>query len=422
MESPLADARYSGEPLELNWGRWTLLSGVLLLIGAISFIVGVSGSQAPRAWQAYLINFVFWFGLSAGSILFVAILNITHARWGRPLKRLAEALGTFLPVSFIFFWLLYGGRASLFPWILEPVQGKEQWLNVPFFFAREGIAIFLLGAVAMALTYFSVRADSVGLSGRETPEPELCWKRQGALSPVLAILYALILSLVSFDLLMSLDPHWYSTLFGGYFFVGSFYTAVAALALLAGLLRKTSPLEVILRPRHFHDLGKLLFGFCMMTGYLFYSQFLVIWYGNLPEETRYVIQRIRQNPWVPLPWIILGICFALPFFVLLIQKFKISPRWLLGISTLILIGMWLERFFLVAPSIWRGEEMPLGLIELSVTAGFLGTVGLTAISFLRKFPLLPFSDPLFQEEGTSSDRTQGGTGRSVKGCWVAAPG
>lgn len=394
----MTNVPYSAEPLKINWARWSLVFGVLLLIGTISFINGISGPQVQRVWQAYLVNFVFWFGMAAGSILFVAVLNMTHARWGRPLKRLAEALGAFLPVSFILFWLLYAGRASLFPWIHEPPHGKEKWLNVPFLFARDGIAIFLLTAVAMALIYFSVKADSVRLSDGKALEPDVCWKRQNTLSPVLGILYALILSLVGFDLVMSLDPHWTSTLFGGYFFVGSFYIALAALTLLSALLRKTSALEPMLRPRHFHDLGKLLFGFCMMTGYLFYSQFLVIWYGNLPEETRYVLERIRQHPWVPLPWIILGTCFAGPFFVLLIKKFKINPRWLMGMSVIILMGMWLERFLLITPSLWRDERMPLGLIEFCITGGFLGSVGLTAILFLRKFPLLPVADPLFREE------------------------
>ena len=389
---------YSAEPLKINGRKWSLVFGGLLLIGTISFIVRISGPQSQRVWQAYLINFVFWFGMASGSILFVAILNMTHARWGRPLKRLAEALAAFLPVSFVLFWALYWGRASLFLWLHEPVHGKERWLNVPFLFARDGIGIFLLAAVATVLIYFSVRADSLRFEHNKVPDVDLSWKRQNTLSPVLAILYALVLSLLAFDLIMSLDPHWTSTLFGGYYFVGSFYIALAALTLFSALMRKNSVLEPILRPRHFHDLGKLLFGFCMMTGYLFYAQFLVIWYGNVPEETRYVIQRIRQNPWVPLPWIILGICFALPFFVLLIRKLKMSPGWLTGMSIIVLIGMWLERFFLVAPSIWKGEEMPLGLIEFSITGGFLGAVGLTSILFLKAFPLLPVSDPLFQEE------------------------
>jgi hypothetical protein len=396
--APVSNAVYPGEPLKISWSKWLFLSGVLFLIGAVSFVVGVFGSQAQRVWQAYLVNFVFWFGLAAGSILFVAVLNLTHARWGRPLKRLAEALGAFVPVSFFLFWPVYAGRGSLFSWIHEPVHGKEQWFNVFFFFAREGIAIFLLGIVSVALIFFSVRADSVRCAGDHSKEAGAYWKWQQVLSPLMGILYALVLTLVAFDLVMSLDPHWYSTLFGGYFFVGSFYTALAALALLSGLLWKTAPLDIMGHGRPLHDIGKLLFGFCMMTGYLFYSQFLVIWYGNLPEETRYVIERTQHHPWAPLSWIILATCFGLPFFALLFRRFKMSSRWLIGLSVIILIGMWLERFMLVAPSIWKGGKLPLGLIELSITSGFVGAAGLTAIVFLMKVPFLPVSDPLFQEE------------------------
>jgi len=389
---------FSTEPSRINAKKCPVLFGGLLLLGIISFVTGISGSQSMRVWQAYLINFVFWFGMASGAILFVAILNLTHARWGRPLKRLAEGLGAFLPVSFILFWPLYWGSGHLFVWIHEPVHGKEAWLNVPFLFFRDGIAIFLLAAVATGLIYFSVKADSPRVEGNKSPDITLLWKRQNALSPVLGILYALVLSLLAFDLVMSLEPHWTSTLFGGYYFVGSFYIALAALTLSSALMRKNSALEPILRPRHFHDLGKLLFGFCMMTGYLFYTQFLVIWYGNLPEETHFLIQRTQENPWTSLPYVILGLCFALPFFVLLSKKLKMNPKWLTVMSVIILIGMWLERFFLVAPSVWKGEKIPLGPIELLITGGFLGVVGMTLVLFLKAFPLLPVSDPLFQEE------------------------
>ena len=144
-------------------------------------------------------------------------------------------------------------------------------------------------------------------------------------------------------------------------------------------------------------MGKLLLGFCMLTGDFFYSQFLVIWYGNLPEETKYVILRVRQEPWAPLAWTVLVICFGIPFIILLSRKIKSQPKPMMALSALILVGMWLERFLLIAPSLWKGQEIPLGLSELLITAGFLGAMALTVIFFLNKFPLLPLSDPLFCE-------------------------
>ena len=150
-------------------------------------------------------------------------------------------------------------------------------------------------------------------------------------------------------------------------------------------------------PKQFHDLGKLLLGFCVVTGDFFYSQFLVIWYGNLPEEAQYVILRVRNTPWQVLAWTVLIVCFALPFFILLNRKIKMKPRAMVILGVIILIGMWLERLLLIAPSLWKGEQLPLGMIELLISAGFFGAMALCVLLFLRQFPILPLSDPLFLE-------------------------
>jgi hypothetical protein len=206
-----------------------------------------------------------------------------------------------------------------------------------------------------------------------------------------------VLSLIGFDLVMSLDPHWYSTLFGAYYFVGSFYTALAALIILALVVRKNLGLEAVIQDQQFHDLGKLLLAFCLVTGDFFYSQFLVIWYGNLPEETRYVILRVNQAPWSGLAWGVLITCFALPFVVLLSRKIKMKPVAMLVLSSIILVGMWFERFLLVVPSLWKEGEIPFGFLEIFITAGFLGMMVLSVLWFLRVFPALPVADPLFNE-------------------------
>jgi hypothetical protein len=348
-------------------------------------------------------------------VLFVAVLNMTNARWARPMKRMAEAPAAFLPISFALFWVLYLGREQIFQWIHEPVPGKEGWLEVGFLFARDGAGLFLFVAVSIALVYHSVRRDRAFALGptdmerRKIPAADegdtrledgkanRGWRAQIVLSPVVGILYAVVLTLLAFDLIMSLDPHWFSTLFGAYYFVGSFYTALAAIVIIAGFCSMTMGLRPFIVPRHFHDLGKLLFGFCLLTGDFFYSQFLVIWYGNLPEEAKYVILRIREWPWEPLAWIVLCVCFALPFVVLLSKKLKMKPWPMMILSGIILAGMWLERFLLVVPSLWKEKTFPLGHIEILITAGFLGLVALSVMIFLRKFPMLPLSDPLFRE-------------------------
>jgi Ni/Fe-hydrogenase subunit HybB-like protein len=258
--------------------------------------------------------------------------------------------------------------------------------------------------VSLALLYQSVRGDSEAAAGAHASAPVLQkrWRRQIALSPALGILYAFVLSLLAFDFIMSLDPHWYSTLFGAYYFIGSFYTALAALVILTAAIRSTPGMEHYLSDRLLHDLGKLLFGFCCMTGYLFYVQFLVIWYGNLPEETRYIILRIRTSPWEPLAWAVLVLIFIIPFVTLLSRKIKSRPGIMALLGSLILIGMWLERYLLIAPSLMKGRISSPGMTEVLISAGFLGAMALTVIWFLRTFPLLPVSDPLFCETFTAS--------------------
>jgi Ni/Fe-hydrogenase subunit HybB-like protein len=382
---------------------WIAIFGILAIIGAGAFLIGISGPSAGRAWQVYLVNFLFWSGLAFGTVLFSATLTMTNARWGRPLKRLAEATGAFLPVAFLLFWVLFFGKERIFLHAHESLGHKQLWLSSGFLFIRDGASFLLLTVVSSALIYYSVRRDLRFLAaGQEGRQGEAIYKErandpQTVLSPIFGILYAIVLSLIGFDLIMSLSPHWHSTLFGAYYFVGSFYTGLAALAVLSFLSTKTTELGEIIRGKHFHDLGNLLLAFCLVTGDFFYSQFLVIWFGNLPNETRYVLLRVRESPWDRLAWTVLFICFAIPFAVLLSRKFKQKPALMMTLGITILSGMWLERFLLVVPSLWKGPDFPLGFMELLITAGFFGIVALCILLFLRKVPILPVSDPLFRE-------------------------
>ncbi len=375
-----------------------LLFSALVIIGIIAFFIGMSGSHPERAWECYLINFVFWTGLTAGCVLFSAAMVMTEAKWGRPLKRLAEAPGAFLPVAFILFWAIYFGRESIFKWLHEPVPAKAAWLNEGFLFARDGIALFVLAAVCLALIYHSIQGDLKALSRGQGSDPagEVSarhYKAQTILSPIYGILYAFILSLVAFDLVMSLEPEWYSTLFGAYYFIGSFYTGLAFLFLLALAAVRSPGIGDYIKPKQFHDLGKLMLGFCLMTADFFYTQYLIIWYGNLPDETRFVIQRVREQPWNTIAWTVLFVCFAVPFVVLLNRKVKMKAVPMFILSSLIILGMWLNGFLLVAPSIWKGKGLPLGVYEVCITAGFFGLVALCVTLFLGRYPWIPLSDP-----------------------------
>lgn len=390
--SQASRARYSG--------GWIIVFALLALAGAAAFLTGVLGSDAERAWQSYLINFVFWTGIGSGSLMFSVALVVSRAKWGRSLKRLAEAGGAFLPVAFILFWALYFGREKLFHWIHEPIPEKAAWLNVPFFFLRDGAALLLLAVTGGLLVYHSIKPDLAALSGKSLPDPAdendtPHGRSQMLYANIYGILYAFLLTILAFDLMMSLNPHWYSTLFGAYYFVVSFFTGMTFLMILTAIaVRKSAAGKFIFR-KQMHKLASLMMGFCLMSADFFYVQFLVIWYGNIPEETRFVITRTRLGPWNTLAWTVLFVAFVIPFILLIFRRLKMIPWFMIGLSIFILIGIWLEKLLLIAPSIRATAGIRLGLTELLITAGFTGVMGLCVLLFLRWFPALPVGDPVF---------------------------
>ena len=190
---------------------------------------------------------------------------------------------------------------------------------------------------------------------------------------------------------MGLDPTWMSTLFGAYFFITNLYMGWAALALIAAVARRrdlwghADALTEDVR----HSLGKLLFAFCFLAMDFFWSQFLVIWYGNLAEETPFILRRIREQPWQNVALVVLLFAYVVPFFALLFRSIKKDPRTLALVGLVALCAMWLERYLLIAPSVWKGGGLPLGPLELGVTLGFLGLAGLSWRWAVRRVPLLP---------------------------------
>ena len=380
------------------------------LVGAAAFLYGVVAGDSIRAWQSLLVNFLFFGGLAQAGVVLSAIMRVTSSRWGRGLKRTAEATTAFLPVAFLLLLVLLAGVSEWAPWVREPVEAKQAWLNIPFFVARQVLGCLLLGGVSVAYVYRSVRPD-IGLldqSGEHVAtgfarrliagwrgideERETAQRAQGRLAPAVLIAYGWIFTLIAFDFFMSLNPHWFSSLAGGYYFIGNLFAGFALLAVVAVWARERLQLRAYVGPHQLHDVGKLLFGFCILWAYMFWSQYLVIWFGDLPEETEFIAHRM-QGAWAPLAWTVFALVFVIPFVVLLSRAVKTSPRGLTAIACVGLVGMWLERFILVSPSLWHGEGVPLGVIELLVTAGVLGLFAWCYTTFLQTFPVLALSDP-----------------------------
>ena len=380
------------------------------LVGAAAFIYGASLGDGIRAWQSLLVNFLFFGGLAQAGVVLSAIMQVTSSRWGRALKRTAEATSAFLPVSFALLLVLLAGVTVWAPWLHEPVEARRAWLNIPFFVTRQILGFLVLGGISVSYVYRSVRPD-IGLldqSGEHRAdgfarrliagwrgihqEREIGQQAQDRLAPAVLIAYGWVFTLVAFDFFMSLDPHWFSTLAGGYYFVGNLFAGLAFLGVIAVWSRERLQLTKYVGPHQLHDVGKLLFGFCILWAYLFWSQYLVIWYGDLPEETEFIAHRMR-GAWAPIAWSVFAMVFVIPFVVLLSRAVKSNPRGLTTIACVGFVGMWLERFILVSPSLWHGEGVPLGIIELLVTAGVLGLFAWCYTTFLQTFPVLPLSDP-----------------------------
>ncbi|MEK7408573.1 MAG: hypothetical protein AAB225_26170 [Acidobacteriota bacterium] len=387
----------------MNAGENRLLRGsqVLLAVGAVTFLAALATGLAERAWQAYLLNFLLWTGVAQCGVIFAAAYQVTRGQWGDALRRMGESLSFFLPVSLLLFLvMMLFGAPSIFPWAAHPVEGKQHWLNVPFVTLRDLAAFLLVFGLSAAYVYYSQRpALRAALAGGRVPRSRMaerwaagpeddarCAERTRVLAPVLLIAFGLSFSLIGFDLVMSLDPHWYSTLFGWYFFVGAFYSMLAFLAVAAAVLRKPWGLERHLTAGQSHDLGRLLFGFCLLTGGFFWAQWLVFWYGDLAEEITWVVRRYHEGPFVALAWLMPYGGFVLPLVILLSKALKRDRRRLMAVAIWIFLMMWLERYIWIVPSIWKGDGAPLA-VELLISAGFLGGFCWGWLSYNRRLPV-----------------------------------
>ena len=404
----------SSEP-EIVWrpqpapAKVRLVLFTVLAIRIIAFVLGVWKGNSQRAWQIYFVNFLFWSGIAQGGVVMAAVYRITNARWGDQFRRIGEAMVSFLPLSFVLYLVLVFGGQSIFPWLHEPVHGRELWLSAPFLFGRDGLIFLLLLWVSYEFVYRSVRPD-LGALWRENPGSETMsrwvervtkdWKgweeevktrtkKLNILTPVLLITFSVLYSLIGFDLVMALDPYWFSTLFGWIYFLHAFFAALVVITILAVLARKWFDMEGVFRTNQWHDMGRFVFGFCLLTGGFYWSQFLVIWYGNLPEETSFLIKRFYAQPWETLTWVYLIAAYMFPLAVFLSKRVKQLPGPLMITSLIILIALFLERYLAVVPFLWHESSIPFGIIEFAVTCGFGAAFALCWLAFAKVVPLVP---------------------------------
>jgi len=372
----------------------------LLGVGVATFIYGLSSAHPAHAWQTYLINFLLWSAIAQGAVLFSAVMHMTNARWSGPLASLSEAFTAFFPISFLLFLILFLGQNHIFPWLHEDLHGKEIWLNIPFLFTRDALGLLILYGLGCGYLYHAlqlkidpaqtgnkIRRMIVNAHQSNALTPEAVKRRMTIWGGLYILAFALVLCLIGFDLVMSMDPHWISTLFGAYHFVKAFYLGLGALIILATIIRVRQGKASVLTPAHFHDLGKLYFAFCLLWADFFFVQLLVIYYGNIPEETHYVIVRAMLAPWNKVAWAVFFVCFVGPFLILLNKNLKTKPVFMAVICSLVIVGIWFEHLLLLGPALSHGAPtIHLSVADGLISLGFLGLMALAVGHFIRVFP------------------------------------
>jgi hypothetical protein len=359
--------------VELDWQRLNLIGGVLAAIGIVGFVVALGLGEDDRVWQSYLVSLLFFLGIAQGGVLLSCGFYLVQGRWARNgvHMRVAEAGWPFLILGVVLFLGVFVGRDHIFPWIAHSPGKKAVWLNVPFLFARDGIALVVMAAVSAWFVRLSRGRAAVEWASEPTTieMPPTTIRR---LAPVIGILYIFLYSLLAMDLMMSLSPLWHSTLFGWWWFEMCFWSGICGCAFAAANFSSLLGQGNAFTPGTVrHDYGKMVFAFSVFWIYLSFAQYLVIWYGDIPTETFFLVVRFWRLPWEPLSWLSPILVWVVPFFFLMGVRPKKNTVMLRTVALLGLIGVWITDYIMVVPSL-SPHKLPLGWVELAITAGFLG--------------------------------------------------
>jgi hypothetical protein len=306
------------------------------------------GKDPEQAWRGLLVSFLYFTPLGAGMVVWSAVVMLFNGRWAGASERWTLAGLTMAPMSLAAFIVLWLGRGHWATWRVAILPGQGPWLNEGFILARDWGGLIVLWATSL---WYALRR------GRRRPTALAGW---------LAVVYSVVMTVLAFDLVMSLDPRWYSTLLGGYFLVSGAYAGLAAWT-IASILSGSADAD------QRHDLGKLLVAFGLITTYMMYSQLLPIWYENLGQEVRFVLPRLAEAPWKAVSAALLATVYLGPLVLLLPRRAKRSKAFLGAVAALVLIGLWVERWWLVAPTL--GGPAEVGVPEWAIAAAFAGALG-----------------------------------------------
>ncbi|HKP12167.1 MAG TPA: hypothetical protein VJZ91_08665 [Blastocatellia bacterium] len=381
--------------------RMVIVAGVGILGAILGFVL-----NDVQFYRSYLLAYMFWLGLTVGSLGLLMIQHMTGGAWGMVIRRNVEAASRLFPLMALLFLPLLAALLShkLYVWTQDPshwtpelqgaIEQKARYLNVPFFIVRVVIyfAIFIL--YSFLLNRYSRRQDETG--------DRFLAKSMSKISGPGLVICGLVITFATIDWTMSLDPTWYSTIWGVIFIGGQLLSAMAFCIIVLSVLSNDGPMSGFLKPAHFHDMGKLMLAFLLLWAYFSVSQLIIIWSGNIPEEAKWYTRRLGTS------WKILGVVlvvfhFAIPYLMLLSRDLKRHSRRLIWLAAWMMLMRYVDLYWLIGPELHGA----LGNQGIPFTLHWLDFVLLFAIGGiwlwfwageLRKRPLLPLKDP-FLEEG-----------------------
>lgn len=383
----MSSSIYNAPPEVTRVQRLALIIGLLglILLGAGLFL------QPLQFWRSYLVGYLFWLGIAVGSLALLMLQHLTGGGWGMVIRRALEAATRTLPLMFVLFLPILLGAHSLYEWShpeaisAHPVlvEKAHYYLNLKFFAVRAVVIFAIWMILAFFLNRWSLQQDL-------TADRQLA-KKMRVLSGPGFVLFVLTVTFASIDWIMSLDPEWSSTIFGFLFVAAWGLSAMAFSIAILAWLTKREPMARVVAPLHFHDLGKLLLALVMLWAYFAYSQFLIIWSGNLPEEIRYYLPRTRGT-WGAIALTVVLLHFALPFLFLLSRRLKRDPNKLVLVAVLILVMRYVDLLWVIVPN-FSGQSFIISWMDVVSPIAFGGIWLGVFLWQLAKRPLMPINDP-----------------------------
>jgi hypothetical protein len=369
---------------------------ILISVGVLTAIASfiIYHDHGARFWSNLLLNNVYFIMISLCGVVFLALHSLATSGWQVSIQRIPEAISSFLPVGGVLMLVMLLGLLfnwhHLYHWAHTDhsdkiLEMKKAYLNIPFFILR---TIIYLGGWSIFAHF--MRKNSV----MQDSDPDLKYfRKNNILSAVFIVFFAITSSGAAWDWIMSIDPHWFSTLFGWYVFSGLLVSGIATIILIVLLLKSGGYLAHV-NHEHLHDLGKYLFAFSILWTYLWFSQYMLIWYGNLPEETIYFVQRLKD--YKTLFFINLIVNFSFPLLALMTRDSKRTNLVMALVAFGLIIGHWIDFYLMIMPGT-LGPKAGIGIVEIGMTLGYIGLFLWVVLSSLAKANLVPANHPYYKE-------------------------